>query len=142
MNDDLISREALINAKPEFMNEKIVCDTKYQTSKARVYAKAWNACNSYWLNVIKSAYSRRPNVPAAEEIEEPFITECRDTAIKENLPLYFVYYDETGVFEVYVTETKELFEKRHCVKHLLDYEFRDLARQYLDDYSDWKGDAE
>jgi hypothetical protein len=135
MNDDLISREALINAKPEFMNEKVVRDTKYQTSKDRIYAKAWNACNSYWLDTIINAL-------AAEEMEEPFITECRNTAIKENLPLYFVYYEETGVFEVYVTETKELFEKRHCVKHLLDYEFRDLARQYLNDYSDWKGGAE
>jgi hypothetical protein len=55
MNDDLISRKALINAKPEFMNEKIVRDTKYQTSKVRIYAKAWNACNSYWLDTIKIA---------------------------------------------------------------------------------------
>lgn len=52
---DLISREALINAKPEFMNEKVVRDTKYQTTKDRIYAKAWNACNSYWLNTIKNA---------------------------------------------------------------------------------------
>ena len=53
--DDLISREALKNAKPEFMNEKIVRDTKYRTTKDRIYAKAWNACNSYWLNTIDNA---------------------------------------------------------------------------------------
>lgn len=70
------------------------------------------------------------------EEEDSFITECRNTAIKENLPLYFVYYEETGVFEVYVTKTKELFEKRHCSKHLSDYEFNYIARQYLDDYSE------
>ena len=75
-------------------------------------------------------------------IEKPFITECRDTAIKKNLPLYFVYYEKTGVFEVYVTETKELFEKRHCSKHLSNYEFNEIVTQYLDDYSDWKGCAE
>lgn len=68
-NLDLISRETLINAKPEFMNEKVVRDTKYQTTKDRVYAKAWNACNSYWLNIIKNALSRRPkNCPLKEEV--------------------------------------------------------------------------
>lgn len=135
MNDDLISRKVLINAKPEFMDEKIVRDTKYQTSKDRIYARAWNACNSYWLNTIE-------NAPSDEEMETSVITECRNTAIKENLPLYFVYYEETGVFEVYVTKTTELFEKRHCVKHLSNYEFRNLAMQYLDDYSDWIGRAD
>jgi hypothetical protein len=135
MNNDLINREALINAKPEFMNEKIVRDTKYRTTKDRIYAKAWNACNSYWLNTIK-------NAPASEEIEEPFITECRDTAIKKNLPLYFVYYEEAGILEVYVTETKELFEKRRCSKHLPDYKFKDAVINYLDWYSDWKGGME
>ena len=136
MNDDLINRGDLINAKPEFMNEKVVRDTKYQTTKDRIYAKAWNACNSYWLDTIIDA-------PAVEEVEEPlFVTECRNTAIKENLPLYFVYYEETGAFEVYITKTKELFEKRHCIKHLSDYEFEKLAMQYLDDYSDWEGGRE
>ena len=51
----LIDSDDLINAKPEFMNEKIVRVTKYQTAKDRIYAKAWNACNSYWLNTIKNA---------------------------------------------------------------------------------------
>lgn len=55
MNNDLISRDDLINAKPEFRNEKVVRDTKYRTAKDRIYAKAWNACNSYWLNTIKNA---------------------------------------------------------------------------------------
>ena len=58
MNNDLISRDDLINAKPEFRNEKVVRDTKYQTTKDRIYAKAWNACNSYWLNTIKNALKR------------------------------------------------------------------------------------
>lgn len=53
MNNDLISREALENAKPEFMNEKVTHDTKYRTTKDRIYAKAWNACNSCWLDTIK-----------------------------------------------------------------------------------------
>lgn len=125
LQGDLISRSALINAKPEFRNEKVVRDTKYRTAKDRVYARAWNACNSYWLNVIK-------NVPTIEETEKPFIAECRDTALKMNLPLYFVYYEETGILEVYVTETKELFEKRHCSKHMSNYEFKELVTRYLD----------
>lgn len=82
------------------------------------------------------------NAPTVEEIEKPFITECRNTAIKENLPLYFVYYEETGVFEVYISETKELFEKRHCAKHLPNYKFKEIAINYLDWYFDWKSSAD
>ena len=127
MSDDLISRSDLINAKPEFRNEKVVRDTKYQTTKDRIYAKAWNACNSYWLDTIK-------NAPTVEEMEEPFITECRDYAIENNLPLYFIYYEETGIFEVYTTATNELFEKWHCSKHLSDYEFKEIVTHYLKNY--------
>lgn len=134
MNNDLINREALINAKPEFMNEKVVRDTKYRTTKDRIYAKAFNACNSYWLNTIK-------NATAAEEIEKPFITECRNASIERNLPLYFLYYEKKGILEVYETETNELFEKRRCAKHLSSYEFKNIVDLYLDNYSDWKGGA-
>ena len=62
LNNDLISRSALINSKPEFMNEKIIRDTKYRTTKDRIYAKAWNACNSYWLNTIDNAPTVEPDV--------------------------------------------------------------------------------
>lgn len=79
------------------------------------------------------------NAPTVEETEEPFVTECRNTAIEKNLPLYFVYYEETGVFEVYITETKELFEKRHCAKYLPAYKFQEIATHYLDWYLDWIG---
>ena len=70
INNDLISRGDLINAKPEFMNEKVVRDTKYRTTKDRIYAKAWNACNSYWLNTIKNAPTveeHQPGVWVARE---------------------------------------------------------------------------
>jgi hypothetical protein len=82
------------------------------------------------------------NAPTVEEIEKPFITECRNASIEENLPLYFVYYEETGVVEIYITETKELFEKRHCPKHLPNYKFKEVAINYLDWYFDWKGSAD
>jgi hypothetical protein len=72
-----------------------------------------------------------------EEIEKPFITKCRENAIKDNLPLYFVYYEETGVFEVYVTETRELFEKKRCYKHLPDYAFSDMVNNYLEWYKEY-----
>lgn len=60
-----ISRDDLINARPEFRNEKVVRDTKYRTTKDRIYAKAWNACNSYWLNTIENA----PTVDAISQGE-------------------------------------------------------------------------
>ena len=73
-----------------------------------------------------------------EETQDSFIvTECRKASIKKGLPLYFIYYEETGIFEAYITKTKELFEKRHCSKNLSKYEFENLARQYLDDYSEY-----
>ena len=72
MNNDLISRNDLINAKPEFMNENVVRDTTYRTTKDRIYAKAWNACNSYWLNTIKNAPTVRleyvPNYANCESV--------------------------------------------------------------------------
>ena len=79
------------------------------------------------------------NAPTVTEMGKPFITECRNTAIEKNLPLYFVYYEETGIFEVYITETRELFEKRHCSKHLSNYDFEEIVTRYLDAYSEWKG---
>ncbi len=83
------------------------------------------------------------SIPYDERSEEkPFITECRNASIEQNLPLYFVYYEETGILEVYVTETKELFEKRHCSKHLPDYKFKEIVINYLDWYSDWKAGIE
>ena len=120
---DMISREALKEAINKIIDEEIKIDEK------------WTRGLKYSLKIID-------NAPAVEEIEKPSITECRNTAIEKNLPLYFVYYEETGIFEVYITETKELFEKRHCSKHLSNNEFTELATRYLDDYSDWKGSAE
>lgn len=90
-------------------------------------------------NCRDSVFNIIDDTPTVEEIEKPFITECRTTAIEKNLPLYFVYYEETGIFEVYITETKELFEKRHCSKHLSNYEFNEIVTHYLDDYSDMRG---
>ena len=73
MKNDSISREALINVKPEFMNEKVVRNTKYRTTKDRIYAKAWNACNSYWLNTIDNAPT----------VEYPFYREAYQTGYEE-----------------------------------------------------------
>ena len=69
----LINADALKNAKPEFMNEKVVRDTKYRTSKDRIYAKAWNACNDYWLNTINNAPT----------VEYPFYQEAYQTGYEE-----------------------------------------------------------
>ena len=118
MNNDLISREAL----KEVLKE---CAYSYDG------VNTWIMKDEV-LGIID-------NAPTVEEVEEPFITECRETSIKENLPLYFVYYEETGVLDVYVTKTKELFEKRLCSKHLSYYRFKEIVTEYLDWYSDWEG---
>lgn len=92
--------------------------------------------------IVSDIIDEIDNAPTVEETEEPFITETRDIAIMENLPLYFVYYEVTGVLEVFITETKELFEKRHCSKHLSNYEFNKIVTDYLDWYLDIRGDEE
>lgn len=119
--NDLISREALKEAIRKRLG---ISSLKYLTEQEKVIVEEID------------------NAPAAEEIEKPFITECRNASIDQNLPLYFIYYEETGILEVYVTETKELFEKRRCSKHLPNYKFREAVMSYLDWYSDWKGGAE
>ena len=115
MNNDLISRSTL---------KKAIAEATYNFEQIPIH--------------VDKVQEIIDNAPTVEEVEEPFITECRNTAIKENLPLYFIYYEETGIFEVYITETKELFEKRRCSKHLSSYEFKAIVTDYLDDYSNWK----
>lgn len=65
----LIDADDLKNAKPEFMNEKVVRDTKYRTTKDRIYAKAWNDCNSYWLNAIKNAPTVTPEKALMDKLK-------------------------------------------------------------------------
>ena len=124
-DNDLISREAL-----------------QKTFDEECY-KDCGSCKKLKYYRIDKAYHYRcgliDDMPTAEEIEEPFITSVRNEAIEKNIPLYFFYNEETGAFEVYITETKELFEKLHCSKHLSDSEFMRIVNHYLDVYSDWKG---
>lgn len=66
------------------------------------------------------------------------IAECRNLAIQMNLPLYFVYYEETGILDIYITKTNELFEKRRCSKYMPRYEFEVIVNNYLDNYPYWE----
>lgn len=125
MNNDLISRSALI----KWIDDSV---SQFGGTYSTDMLNMWGLFKDYLIN----------NAPTVEETEEPFVTECRETAIKENLPLYFVYYEETGIFEVYITKTKELFEKRHCSKYLSNYKFREIVTNYLDWYFDWKDGSE
>ena len=60
MKDDLISRQAAINAKQEFRNPNVVRDTEARTAYDRTYANGWNDCNSAWINAIKALPSAQP----------------------------------------------------------------------------------
>ena len=87
------------------------------------------------------AEERLDNAPSVAEIEEskPFLVVCRDTAIEQKIPLYFAYYEETGILDVYITETKELFEKRRCSKYLSNADFKEIVDYYLYQYyPNWK----
>lgn len=65
--NDLISRQAAIDAKMEFLNPNVKRDTKEQTEHDRVFAEGWNACNSHWIKEME-------NLPSAQ----PEITRCKD----------------------------------------------------------------
>lgn len=73
MKDDLISRQAAINAKQEFRNPNVVRDTEARTAYDRTYANGWNDCNSAWINAIKALPSAQPELPSyVAEIEEEY----------------------------------------------------------------------
>lgn len=133
--------EELIKALEREMQLGLCCPNEYiveSINKLRRYLAISQEIED-WIRTDEDdcvVLDRINSIIDTVEEENFVITECRKAAIEENLPLYFIYYEETGIFEVYVTKTKELFEKRHCVKHLSDDRFRNLARQYLDDYSE------
>ena len=135
MNNDLISREAL---KEDFKSRLAKCNKWIEKAKDKETKIRASAVKSFICEVIMTI----DNAPAVEYLETSFITECRNAALEQNLPLYFVYYEETGILEVYVTKTKELFEQRRCSKHLPYYKFKEAVTKYLDWYSDWEGGAE
>ena len=76
MNNDLISRSALI----KWIDDSV---SQFGGTYSTDILNMWGLFKDYLIN----------NAPTVEETEEPFVTECRETAIKENLPLYFVYYE-------------------------------------------------
>ena len=57
---DLISRQAAIDAKMEFLNPNVKRDTKEQTEHDRVFAEGWNACNSHWIKEMENLPSAQP----------------------------------------------------------------------------------
>ena len=60
--DDLISRQAAIDAKQEFRNPNVVRSTEARTAYDRTYAKGWNDCNSAWIDVVKDLPSAQPEI--------------------------------------------------------------------------------
>ena len=68
---DCISRQAVIELKPEFLNPKVNRETEEQTAIDRAYARGWNSCNTYWIKEIRelpSAYPENKNDIYQEEI--------------------------------------------------------------------------
>ena len=66
--DDLISRQAAINAKQEFRNPNVVRNTEARTAYDRTYANGWNDCNSAWINAIKALPSAQPEKEIAKRV--------------------------------------------------------------------------
>lgn len=53
MKDDVIYRQAAIDAKQEFRNPNVMRSTEARTAYDRTYANGWNDCNSAWIDVVK-----------------------------------------------------------------------------------------
>lgn len=60
MKDDVIYRQAAIDAKQEFRNPNVVRSTEARTAYDRTYANGWNDCNSAWIDVVKDLPSAQP----------------------------------------------------------------------------------
>ena len=71
--NDLISRQAAIDAKQEFRNPNVVRNTEARTAYDRTYANGWNDCNSAWINAIKALPSAQPEpqwIPVRERLPD------------------------------------------------------------------------
>lgn len=58
--DDLISRQAAIELKSEFLNPNVNRETEEQTAIDRAYARGWNSCNTHWIDEISDLPSAQP----------------------------------------------------------------------------------
>ena len=67
--NDLISRQAAIELKPEFLNPNVNRETEEQTAIDRAYARGWNSCNTHWIDEISEMPSAQPERETGEWIE-------------------------------------------------------------------------
>ena len=58
--DDLISRQAAIELKSEFLNPNVNRETEEHTAIDRAYARGWNSCNTHWIKEISELPSVQP----------------------------------------------------------------------------------
>lgn len=59
-DNERISRQAVIELKPEFLNPNVNRETEEQTAIDRAYARGWNACNTHWIKEINALPSAPP----------------------------------------------------------------------------------
>ena len=71
---DLISRQAAIELKSEFLNPNVNRETEEQTAIDRAYARGWNSCNTHWIKeIIEDLPSAQPEqrwIPCSERLPE------------------------------------------------------------------------
>ena len=100
--NDLISRQAAIELKPEFLNPNVNRETEEQTAIDRAYARGWNSCNTHWIDEISElpfaqSESTRTFVELVVEYPDPDLCAYKEYKGK---PYYSIKYIENG--ETYV----------------------------------------
>ena len=71
MDNGLISRQAAIELKSEFLNPNVNRETEEQTAIDRAYARGWNSCNTHWIDEISELPSAQPEIIYCKYINVP-----------------------------------------------------------------------
>ena len=71
MDNGLISRQAAIELKSEFLNPNVNRETEEQTAIDRAYARGWNSCNTHWIDEISKLPSAQPEIIYCKDINVP-----------------------------------------------------------------------
>ena len=89
---DLISKETTIQARPEWLNEEVKCETEEATLKTRNFSRGWNSCLHEYIKNINALPSAFEGMTCGEIIEALFQTEG---IYKDDDFVEFVFKGET-----------------------------------------------
>lgn len=90
--EDCVSREEVMQSKPECLNEDVERDTPTQTLIDRTYSKGWNTCLRVFLDNIKQLTSIKP-VTQWHKVEDELPFTDVDVLADDGMDMFVAWYD-------------------------------------------------